>query len=455
MLRRATAALLALLLAGCAAGVSPDPAPPGPARLLLALPDGFRMSLRPVDPVTLADLPGFSPIPFYNGSEHAFTPDGRTLAFFRRSSGEQGDALHFVDVENWVVETIPLSLANDWAGHLFFSTDGSTLYWIEVASADQGVWRPYVLHRFGRTDGTMGVISKLPETFMPLEVQPLADGRVAIFGQAVTDENMAEGDARVLLIRLTDGEVEAEIPLPGVVSGQRTSAAGEYRYDRPGLAWDVERSLLYVVDGSPDRVTVVDLAGGRLARQAELRTASWLERLGLVRIAAAKALPGTWVSAALSPGGDRLYVAAFRDEVEGPFHSPAVWRSSPLGLTVIDTAGLRVVRRLDLPVGEVALAPDGRTLILWGRSFVCEGSCTQEGHGIYLVDAATLKEKAHLLPGNDATLLGFSPDGRYAYIGEDTGAGNVWHLDHRVLDLATARLGATRKIPRGYAFYVQ
>ncbi|MEW8977998.1 MAG: hypothetical protein AB2385_06290 [Symbiobacterium sp.] len=50
MLRRVTAALLALLLVGCAPGASPEPASPadtasdsaiaGPARLLLALPEG-------------------------------------------------------------------------------------------------------------------------------------------------------------------------------------------------------------------------------------------------------------------------------------------------------------------------------------------------------------------------------------------------------------------------------
>lgn len=463
MLRRVTALLLTLLLAGCAAGVNPDPAgsaPIGPARLLLALPEGRsgRLALRPVDPVTLADLPGFTPILFNNSSVHAFTPDGRTLAFIRWSSGERGDELHFVDVENWEEETILVAVTNDWAGHLFFSADGSTLYWLEAISVteDHGMPRYYVLRKHSRTGYEMGVIAKLPRSFTPIQVQPLADGRrVAIFGQPVSDENMAEGDARVLLIRLTDGEIEAEIPLPGVVSGQWTNEAGEYQYVQPGVAWDVPRNLLYVVDGAPDRVTVVDLAEGRVARQAELRSVSWLERVGLVRVAAAKALPGTFISATLSSGGDRLYVAAARDEVEGPFDRPDVWRGVPLGLTVIDTAGPRQVGRLDLPVAEVALTPDGRQLVLWGRSFECRGSCTQEGHGIYLVDAATLKKTTHLLPGNDATLLGFSPDGRYAYLGEDTGEDNVWHLDHRVLDLATRRLGAIRKIPQGYGYYVR
>jgi len=473
MLRRATAVLLALLLAGCATGVNPEPARPAPAaaaganrelaspaRLLLALPEGRsgRLALRPVDPVTLADLPGFTPILFNNSSVHAFTRDGRTLAFIRWSSSEQGDEIHFVDVENWEEETTLVGVADDWAGHLFFSDDGSTLYWLEptLVTEDHGMPRDYVLRKHSRTGHEMGVIARLPRDFTPVQVQPLADGRrLAILGQSVTDGNMAEGDAQVLLIRLTDGVIEAEIPLPGVIAGQWTNEAGEYHYVQPGVAWDVPRSLLYVVDGTPDRVTVVDLAEGRVARQAELRAVSWPERLGLVRIAAAKALPGTFISATLSSGGDRLYVAASQEEVEGPFDRPDVWRGVPLGLTVIDTATLREVGRLDLPVAEVALTPDGRQLLLWGRSVECRGSCTQEGHGIYLVDAATLKKMVHLLPGNDATLLGFSPDGRYAYLGEDTGEGNVWHLDHRVLDLATGRLGAVRKIPQGYGYYVR
>ena len=52
---------------------------------------------------------------------------------------------------------------------------------------------------------------------------------------------------------------------------------------------------------------------------------------------------------------------------------------------------------------------------------------------------------------NDATILGFSPDGRYAYIGEDTGRG----VHHRVLDLAKGRLGDGRAISQGHAYYVQ
>lgn len=464
MLRRVAAVMLALLLVGGAVSVnldrSPETAaagtPGGPARLLLAAPEGSRsLAVRPVDPVTLSDLPGFSPIPFHNSSAHAFTPDGRTLAFIRWSSGEHGRTtmLHFVDVESWEEETVPLALAHDWVGHLFFGADGSALYWIEQITADRGARLTYVLHRYSRTDATTGVLTKLPEGFSPLAVQLLADGRrVAIFGQSLTEEYLAEGDARVLLVGLSDGAIEADIPLPGVLQGQRQTAAGVSEYVLPGLAWDAARSLLYVVDGAPDRVTVVDLSEGRVARQAELRAVSWLERLGLVRVAATKALPGTRLSAALSPGGDRLYVTAFREEVEGPFHSPTAWRGVPLGLTVIDTASLRPVGRLDLPVSDLALTPDGRQLLLWGASWDFAAGSAREGHGVYVVDAARLTQVAHVLPGSDATLLGFSPDGRYAYIGEDTGQGKVRHV---VLHLATGRLGAVREVSRGLGFYVQ
>jgi len=88
----------------------------------------------------------------------------------------------------------------------------------------------------------------------------------------------------------------------------------------------------------------------------------------------------------------------------------------PLGLTVIDTAGLRAVGCLDLPVSDPALAPDGRRLLLWGASWDCTAGCAREGHGVYVVDPARLTQVAHLLPGNVATPRGFSPDGRYAYV---------------------------------------
>jgi len=467
MPRRTGILLLALLLAGCAAAGTPEPglAPEaaagtlaGPSRLLMALPEGSRLTtLRPVDPATLADLAGFSPIRFNTCSPHAFAPDGQTLAFIRCSGAEQGAALHLVDVETWKEQAVSLgrSVERDWAGYLSFSADGSALYWIENIMSGQGVPPSYVLHRHSRTDYASGVLTKLPVGFVPHALHLLPGGlRAAVFGQPVTAEHLPDGDSRVLLIRLSDGTIEAEIPLPGVVAGRWRTADGMERYTQPGLAWDPARSLLYVVDGAPDRVTVVDLREGRLARRAELRSVSWLERLGVVRVAAAKALPGTSVEAVLSPGGERLYVAAFREEVEGLHDTPAapsVGRGTPLGLTVIDTGDLWEIGKLDLPVSNLALAPGGSRLLLWGASWECETGCRREGHGVYVVDTAKLTRVAHVLPGNEATVLGFSPDGRYAYIGEDTGRG----VHHRVLDLAKGRLGDGRAISQGHAYYVQ
>jgi len=51
-----------------------------PAVLLVDLQEGKQgLRARPVDPLTLADLPGYPPLDFQHHYVHAFSPDGRTL----------------------------------------------------------------------------------------------------------------------------------------------------------------------------------------------------------------------------------------------------------------------------------------------------------------------------------------------------------------------------------------
>lgn len=463
MVRQMLIGLLVLVLAGCAAVGGPRPQPvkhPAPARLLLAMPgDAGALALRPVDPDTLADRPESQPLPFGHHYSHAFSPDGHTLAAILWPSGQdnRGGALHIIDLDLWKDQATGVTL-DDYTVALFFSQDSREVYWVQPTEHDpaHGVPVEYALFRYPLAGAAAVPVARLPRNFAPRQARPMAGGRhIAILGQPTDGGNLAMGEPRVLRLNLADGAVDADITLAGIAMGQSRSAEGEYQHADPGVAWDLTRDLLYVVEPAGERVTVVDLAAGKVKQRAEIGARSWLERLGLEKGAAAKMTAGTRRQAVLSPDGARLYVTGSRDEVSKADDGNWVWRSIPLGLTVIDTAGLRQVGRLDLPVSDLALAPDGRKLLLWGADFACEYNCRRNGHGVYLVEAERLKEQAHLLPENDSAFLGFSPDGRFAYLGEQVDAAPSGRFDHRVLNLSSGRLSAKREMAPGYAVYLQ
>jgi hypothetical protein len=375
----------------------------------------------------------------------------------------QGGLLHLIELPAWIDHLTNVTF-DDFVGSLLFSPDGKQLLWSEPTRTDpaHGLPRDYRLYRYDLDSGVRSEVLQLPASFDPWEMRVLAGGsRLAIYGLPTTPDNLAEDIPHVLLVDLDAGRLAADLRLEGVTAGQMEvdPARGNespYRMYRPGLAWDLRRSLLYVVQADSDKITVVDLAEGEVRRQADIRPAqSLLERfLGwLATPAQAKAVPGTERWAALNPNGDQLYVVGLRSEMERREDSQEwTWRQTPLGLEVIATGDLTELQRLDLPVNDLALSPDGKWLLLSGAydATGADGQSERMTRGFYLVDTHSLQVAQHLLPDSEVYLHGFSADGRYGYVSTASSEwlgdqwGN-WSVKLQVLDMGSGRFAGERE----------
>lgn len=419
---------------------------------------------RAVDPLTLADLPGKDAVDFGHHFTSALSPDGGTMAVMAWPAGShsQGGALRLVDLSSWAVTETGVTV-DGYASSLHFSQGGRFLYWAKADLRDtaHGIPRDYRLYRYWM-DGTQATaVAELPAAFTPQEMGLAAGGRLAIYGIPTDANNLAQGPPRVLLVDVATGEMAAEIVLEGVTAGQyevEAAAEGEapYRMVQPALAWDGARSLLYVVHGDEEKVTVVDLEEGAVRRQAEVRPrASLPERIvgWGARTAEGKVLPAAEKEAALSPDGRRLYVTGVRREMR-PDWIERGWPydEAPLGVQVIDTERLTEVGRLDLPLTDVALSPDGRWLLAAGAYSVPaeNGESERVAHGVYVVDAESMDVTAHLLAEQEVYLRGFSQDGDYAYVSTATsewldGRHTNWRTTLHVLDLDAGTVATGRE----------
>jgi hypothetical protein len=457
-------------------------APPG---LVLVTQDneGYGLQGLPFDPGSLADLPGYEPIGFGHHYQYAMSPDGRTLATITWPSGmhNRDGVLHFIDLPSWTEHSTGVTL-DDYVNDLVFSPDGKALYWTQPTRRDPapglprdyqlyGLPRDYQLYRYEVGRRKLTVVTGFPSSFSLGEMHPLRSGsRLAIYGVPTGANYLADDVPHVRLVDLVTGHLIADVRLDGVTAGQmqiETAGPDEppYRFYLPGLAWDLEHDLLYVVHADTDQITVVDLAKGEISRQATIHPRyTLLERLGnwLVPVAAAKgAVPGTEKRAVLSPDGTRLYVVGLRSEMTRREDDQEwTWHEVPSGLQVIATGDLAELGQMDLAVSDLALSPDGRWLLLASTQEVtkADGEIERVGRGLYLFDAQQLQEVAHLAPEVEFRLHRFSPDGRYAYVSTSASDwlgdqyGN-WRVTLHVLELEAGRFVAEREFA-GYALDV-
>jgi hypothetical protein len=475
---------LLLLLAACVpagqgtlapkgSGAQEAPAAPPKLGLVTLGEDDDGLQGRLIDPLTLADLPGYESIDFGHHYTSALSPDGRILALITWPSGSPGDSqagvLSLVELAAWRTHSTEVTFA-DYVYPLNFGLVGSTFYWVAAARRDpaHGMPRDHALYRYELVSAQSALVTQLPSTFDPWEMHLLSsDDRLAIYGIPTDASNLAENAPRIVLVDLATGAVD-EVPLDGVTAGQLHIGTAEdenpYRMYRPGLAWNLQRNLLYVSHADEDRVTVVDLQEGAVLRQVEIRSRqSLLERLlgWGATVAEAKIVPGDEKRAVLSPDGSRLYVVGLRREMLPAGDGDGwTWHETPLGLQVIATEDLTEVQTLNLPVNDLALSPDGRWLLVTGAydTTASNGEMERVEHGLYVVDGASLKVSAHLLPESEVYLQGFSRDGRHAYISTAT---REWQGDHygnwrvtlHLLDLSSGQLVAEREFP-GYVLDV-
>lgn len=417
--------------------------------------NGAGLQARPVDPLTLADLPSYAPIDFGHHYAYGVGPDRKMLAVITwLSDSNAGGALQLIDLDTWT--DLPTDLRiDDYAGDLTFSEDGKTLYWAIPAMRDpaHGMPRDYQLYRYDLASHQLSTTTQLPSSFTPWS-QRLSSGNVAIFGIPTDPNNLAEDVPHLLIIDPARKQIAEDTRLDGLKAGQfreqmtnATPSAHEeswqYVMYNPGLAWDLDRKVLYVVHADDDKVTVVNLANGALIRQTHIRPRQpLLEWISDTLTPAVEAKGGPWLGTRviLSHNAKRLYVFSEKTDMGLP---------EAVDLRVIATNGMREISHLDELLTDFALTPDGKSLlVIKGEIDKSYGFDMLVNRDVYVLDAETLRERIHVRIDQVDQLWfdGFSPDGGYAYLRgssaqwvEGSGWRN-WRTMWRLLDLHSYRL---------------
>ncbi len=102
--------------------------------------------------------------------------------------------------------------------------------------------------------------------------------------------------------------------------------------------------------------------------------------------------------------------------------------------------------RAQLPVGSVALSPDGEALVGVGVHERFSGGADESvGSGAYLLDPSTLERRHHLWDGSAFVLDGFAGDGSLAYLWTHDPV--VDNLAYVVIDLGLGQIVGSRTVP--------
>lgn len=375
--------------------------------------------LRPIDPSTLADRPanlltlGPSdwPFPSHDGALLA-VPDSQNSDVGEGDLAEVDvlDARTFQPVASVDLEGAPI------AGFLGFTPEADAV----VVQRSDGGTQTLTRHPLDPSEGTTTVA--LPEQLDVNAYQwaMLEDGRVALL--AVERGGDGEGAnaplLRVLVADLLAERVVVDLPLPGVRADQSEIVLQDGPLYFPGAAWDAAGERLYLAHADTSRVTVVDLASGGVAAEADLDSRA----------------PGTEGLAAdssrrkqaqLSPDGSRLYVTGHDYPRNGPGEP-----GEPLGLSVIDTATMTEVEYVSGVSYWVQMSPDGRWLAWTAEATDSDTEVGADGDRpssrVGLLHTETLEPVALLGDGyRSSYALGFSRDSAHIYLqSDDPNGGN-------------------------------
>ncbi|GAA5343875.1 hypothetical protein PLACP1_00350 [Planifilum fimeticola] len=412
-------------------------------KVILAQPAGEEeLKLKPVDPMTLVDLPGYKPVYAGTHFDRAVSPDGGKLALVAWPTSDfEAGVLRIIDLKRWEERTADFTLRGPVKGFVF-APGGKALYWLmpDKEDSSHGLPEEFGLYRFGLHDRKPARIARLPRSFEPREMVVLAGGDLAVYGVIKEKENRG---GRVYTFDPTSGNIRSQVSLKGV-KDETVHPTGQeddlpvIESHKPAIAWDLRKEMLYIVDGEPERVIQVDLGKGKVIRNQTVRYRSSLwERIfhRLFPGADAKWMSGTFRHAQLSPDGRRLFVTGRKDDVAA---DSGEWkqRSDYFGLGVIELETFEG-RRLDLDAEMIKLSSDGGRLLLagpWGE----EGGDQRKKKrgGLVIIDAERIRVLDRLGSGANFEPVGFSSDGRHAYV--------MTEKTVKVLDLETRRFLSER-----------
>lgn len=393
---------------------------------------GTRWQWTRIDPETLEDVAS-APLILGAPGRSVFSPDGHTVASFVYTSSDNSQDLLIADLENGVRSRLHLEgrVVNDQSGlvdgplqAMFLAADAVT--WIAQLPGEHSsgpVAEDYALFRYDLGETQPGLVYAFPEAFAPWETRLLSKGRLAVFGSPVVFDDEAPDDdrwPRLLVVDARTGLLEWEVQIPGLVAGHQWKGDQVGIFLHPGLGWDLAGERLYIAHADRPAVTVVDLALGAVIDEQEISLATSVRQqlmFWLLPTAQAKLHESARLNVRVDPGGERLYLSGVRWELVHNDQGEVVNdRQIALGLRVLDLPTLETISFLDLPVSDVDISPDGSLLLLTG---VWDGQVVDsdpEQSGLYVLDAETLEEGAHLWPGTIPWMHGYSDSGESAYV---------------------------------------
>jgi hypothetical protein len=384
--------------------------------------DVDRAAIARVDPYTLKPLPFLAPIPMGDSVWGQPSPNGAYFAATAWDDTSGAGEIRLIDVEAWEErgswrEAADSELTVDDAGTVYFTRFG------KLRELDSGM-------------RTSQPVADLPDQFHPWEDR-LGGSRYLAFG-ARFEPSVGLEIASVVVAEIETGQV-TNIDLPGIRIGNLEPDNAEpwagYLYAAPAFLIDNEGRRGLMIQADRDIVSEVDLESGSVTdhRFSPEGPDGSIDptRMMLQR------------SAALSPDGTRLYVATRQLQLDATEETWTV-TVTPLGLLTVDTTTWEISSRLDEPIGEVYLSPDGETALAWGwTSTESDQMHEMTSHGLYVLSGEPLQVLVHHPPGEQDQWLGPISFNLVAGLGYVTNWGQGYGNWVDVIDLGSGQILAS------------
>jgi YVTN family beta-propeller protein len=253
------------------------------------------------------------------------------------------------------------------------SADGSELYawqWPEQQLGPPPTIESSLLYTLSAANGRVLRSTTLATSCCEINLLDAAHQRFYSLITAHSDDPHSASQLPELMAEdLASGRELGRLSLPGLQAGswntdRQVDGMPLIHASYPGVAVSPDGRRIAILDGSSNRLTVIDTADLRVIQSVALaRPQSPWERLGawlglIPQMAYAKGEEGTALDAQFSPDGRLLYVMG----IKGSVTKQNTFASTRLGLRVVDAASGAILadRFHGKPLVGVDVSPDGR-----------------------------------------------------------------------------------------------
>jgi YVTN family beta-propeller protein len=380
--------------------------------------------LRPIDPATGEDVPGFEPIDIVQAVSGVLSPDQRTLFTVNALSGSApGVGLQAIDLDTWSGRLLASGVGHGWGQH--WLPDGSAV----VSFRGGGPAGVEVL--VIPVDGSeYRSVTRLDFSISSSAVTP--DGRTLfVVGFDSPDGYTTDNEAFTAAVDLATGDVQ-RISVPGLLAGQLREDLDSDQIIvgyAPAIAVSPDGSTAFVAHAESLAITAIDTATNQVIRTESVerprstwqRLRGWLGGL-FVSEAEAKGIPSIVRQLEVTPDGRFLLIGG--TESERCTFEQQCMENKPSGVRVIDSANFE--QALFVPdTGSFKVSADGRFLAgigMWQGPPVEDDWLTLYGSGITIVDLQAMEVAGRFDESGRYAEVVISADSRYAlFLGEGPG----------------------------------